>query len=95
MMKYDVLRKKFVTKRFWELDEVLVTESFDEAQKVMTEIRNFKILPFTLLENGNRYQMRIKAELSKASLPINLQSGLFVSPSWDFETDWYILDFNH
>lgn len=95
MMKYNILQEKFIMKRSWKIDEVLVTDSFAEAQKVMTEINNLKILPFDYLENDGRYQIGIKAELSKANLPSDLRSAFFFSPSWGFETDWYILDFNH
>ncbi len=94
MLKYNVLKKEFVIKRSWEMDEVLVTKSFDEAQNLMTTIKSLKILPFNWLENGNRYQIATKAELSKASLPFDLRSAMFFSPPWGFETDWYILDFN-
>jgi hypothetical protein len=93
MLKYSVLKKEFVIKRSWEIDEVLMTESFAEAQNLMTAISSLKILPFNWLENGNRYQVAIKAELSKANLPPSLRSMMFFSPAWGFETDWYILDF--
>ena len=95
MMKYDILQEKFIMKRSWKIDEVLIKDSFAEAQKVMTEISNLKILPFDWLENDGRYQIGIKAELSKANLPLNVRSAFFFSPSWGFETDWYMLDFNH
>jgi hypothetical protein len=94
MLKYNILKKEFVIKRSWEMDEVLVTKSFVEAQNLMTTIRSLRILPFNWLENGNRYQIATKAELSKANLPFDLRSAMFFSPPWGFETDWYILDFN-
>ncbi len=94
MLKYNVLKKEFVIKRSWEIDEVLITESFVEAQNLMAAVSSLKILPFNWLENGNRYQIAIKAELSKANLPLNLRPVMFFSPPWGFETDWYILDFN-
>jgi hypothetical protein len=94
LLKYDVLKKEFVIKRSWEIDEVSITKSFVEAQHLMDVISSLKILPLSWLENGNRYQIAIKAELSKANLPLNLRSVMFFSPSWGFETDWYILDFN-
>jgi hypothetical protein len=94
MLKYDVLKKEFVIKRSWEIDEVLITKSFVEAQNLMAAIRSLRILPFSWLENGNRYQIALKAELSKANLPFDLRSVMFFSPPWGFETDWYILDFN-
>ena len=82
-------------KRSWKIDEVLATDSCVEAQRLMTEISNLKILPFDWLGNDGRYQIGIKAELSKANLPRNLRSAFLFSPSWGFETDWYILDFHH
>jgi len=94
MLKYNILKKEYVIKRSWEIDEVLMTESFVEAQKLMAAIKNLKILPFNWLENGNRYQIAIKAELSKANLPPSLRSLMFFSPPWGFKTDWYILEFN-
>jgi hypothetical protein len=94
MLKYNILKKEFVIKRSWEIDEVLMTESFVEAQKLMAAIKSLKILPFNWLENGNRYQIAIKAELSKANLPASLRSVRFFSPPWGFKTDWYILEFN-
>ena len=94
MLKYDVLKKQFIIKRSQEIDELLITKSFVEAQNLMAAIRNLKILPFSWLENGNRYQIAVKAELSKANLPFDLRSIMFLSPPWGFETDWYILDFN-
>ena len=94
LLKYNVLKKEFVIKRSWEIDEVSITKSFVEAQHLMAVISSLKILPFSWLENGNRYQIAIKAELSKANLPLNLRSVMFFSPSWGFETDWYILDFS-
>ena len=94
-LKYNVLKKEFVIKRSWEIDEVLITGSFSEAQNLMAAIRSLEILPFNWLENGKRYQIAIKAELSKANLPLNLRSVMFFSPPWGFETDWYILGFNH
>ena len=95
MLKYNVLKKEFVIKRSWEIDEVLITGSFSEAQNLMAAISSLKILPFNWLENGKRYHIAIKAELSKANLSLNLRSIMFFSPPWGFETDWYILDFNH
>ena len=94
MLKYNVLKKEFAIKKSCEIDEILITESFLEAQNLMTAIRSLKILPFKWLENGNRYQIAIKAELNKANLPPSLRSVMFFSPPWGFETDWYILDFN-
>lgn len=95
ILKYNVLKKEFIIKRSWEIDEVALTASFAEAQNLMTEIKSLRIIPFNWLEHDSRYQIGIKAELRKSNLPSNLRSALFFSPSWGFETDWYVLDCNH
>lgn len=92
-IKYNNIKKEFSVKRSWENDEVKVTQSFREAQKLMTEIDSLKILPLYKLEKGMQYQIRAKAELSKLTLPFYLHYVLFFVSLWDFETDWYTIDF--
>jgi Domain of unknown function (DUF4390) len=92
-LKYNNLKKEFIVKRSWENDDPLVTQSFDEARKLMTEIDSLKIVPLRVLEKGRRYQIRAKAELSKLTLPYYLHYVLFFVSLWDFETDLYTIDF--
>jgi hypothetical protein len=65
----------------------------DEAKKWMTEINSLKIVPLDRLEKGEQYQLRVKAEVSKKTLPLYLHYILFFVSLWDFETDWYTIDF--
>jgi len=37
--------------------------------------------------------LRVKAELEKVRLPLYLHYVLFFVSLWDFETDWYTVDF--
>ena len=64
-----------------------------EAEKLMTEIDSLKVLPLDRLVTGSRYQIRTKAQLSKVRLPLYLHYILFFVALWDFETDWYTIDF--
>jgi len=92
-IKYDNLKKEFSIHRSWEKNNQKVTKSFQEAQQLMTEIRNLKIIPLSELEKGRQYQLRVKAEFSKKTLPFYLHYVLFFVSLWDFKTDWYALDF--
>lgn len=92
-VKYNNLKKEFVVKRSWESGEPVVTKSFEEAQKLMAEIDSLKIISLSKLEKGRHYQIRTKAELSKVTLPFYLHYVLFFVSLWDFETDWYTVDF--
>jgi hypothetical protein len=90
---YDNLKKEFTVKRSWKEDNPEVTKSFKEAKRWMTEITSLKIIPLNRLEKGEQYQLRVKAEVSKKTLPFYLHYILFFVSLWDFETDWYAIDF--
>ncbi|MBT8331910.1 MAG: DUF4390 domain-containing protein [Deltaproteobacteria bacterium] len=90
---YDNLKKEFTVTRSWKDNNPEVTKSFDEAKRWMTEIDSLKIIPLNRLERDEQYQLRVKAEVSKKTLPLYLHYILFFVSLWDFETDWYTIDF--
>ena len=92
-IKYDNLKKEFMVKRSWQNGNPLITKSFEEAQKLMKEIDSLKVISLSTLEKGSQYQLGAKAELSKLTLPFYLHRVLFFLSAWDFETDWYTVDF--
>ncbi|VEN73658.1 conserved hypothetical protein [Candidatus Desulfarcum epimagneticum] len=94
-IKYNTLKKEYVIKRSWENNKPLVTKSFVEARKLMTEVDSLRIVPLKRLDKGGLYQIRAKAELSKFTLPFYLHYVLFFLSFWDFETDWYTIDFTY
>jgi hypothetical protein len=94
-VKYDNLKEEFTIKRSWENSGPLVSQSFDEVKKLITEIDGLKIASLEQLKKGQRYQLRAKAELSKVTLPYYLHYVLFFVSLWDFETDWYTIDFTY
>ena len=95
MIKYNAMKEDFIIKRSWEIDKVLTTRSFDEVQGFMTQLSNLEFLPSNSIENGAHCQIRLKAKLSTTNLPFYLRRVFSFSPPWDFETDWYILDYNY
>ena len=92
-IKYNNLKKEYIIKRSWENGNSLATQSFSKAKRLMTEIDSLKIVQLKQLEKGVHYQIRAKAELSKLTLPFYLHYVLFFVSLWDFETDWYTIDF--
>jgi hypothetical protein len=92
-VKYDTLKKEFTVTRPWKKSKPVVTKSFQQAQKLMTEIDSLNVVSLNNLEKGRRYQTRAKAEVSKLTLPFYLHYVLFFVSLWDFETDWYTIDF--
>jgi hypothetical protein len=75
-------------------DKVFYVADFDKAKKLMSEIRGLGITRLHNLQKGKRYQVRMMAELDKITLPFYLDYILFFLSLWDFETDWYTVDFS-
>lgn len=92
-IKFDPIKKQFIVTRSWEDDKPIILDSYEEAKKLMTEVDSLKIIPLDQIEKGKRYQIRAKAELNKLTLPFYLHYVLFFVALWDFETDWYTIDF--
>ena len=94
-LKYNSLKKEFSVLRPWKNETAAVTQSFEEAKSLMTEIDNLKIIPLNQLVKGDKYQLRIKAKLDKVTLPLSLHIVFFFVSFWDFETNWYLINFTY
>ena len=92
-LKYNALREDFSLSRPWKSKEPLSIKTFDTAKEQMTNIIGFSIVPMDQLIRGKKYQIRIKAEMKKIKLPLYLHHVFFFLSLWNFETDWYTMDF--
>ncbi len=88
-LKYNTLKQEFTLIRPWESDKAFVTKSLEQAKIMMCDISNLAIAPLDALEKGEQYQIRIKAEMNRVTLPFYLHYLFFFISLWDFETDWY------
>ena len=92
-IKYNNLKKVFIVERSWEKGKIRRAQSLQEAQKLMSDVDGMKIIQLNKLEKGKQYQVKAKAQLSKLTLPFYLHYVFFFVSLWDFETDWYTIDF--
>lgn len=92
-IKYDSLREEFSVTLSERGNQTFAIKEFSKAQEMMADVSNVQLIPLQALEKNNQYQLRIKAELNKVRLPLYLHYLLFFVSLWDFETDWYVVDF--
>jgi hypothetical protein len=85
-VKFDVLRKEYRIRRSWEKRMSLAVKDFRKAQSLFSQIKGFDVIPLDRLKKGKHYQLRIKSELSESKAHL---TGL----PWEFETDWYTINF--
>ena len=85
-IKFDVLKKEYRIQRSWGKRIPLVVKDFEKAQSLFLEIKEFDVIPLKRLKKGKQYQLRVKLELDGKKFP-------FGGFPWEFETDWYTLNF--
>ena len=92
-VRYDQLKKHYELRLSEGAEEVVTVQDFEDARRLMSEVVALKVFPLDRLEKGGRYQLEMMAELDKIRLPLYLHYVLFFLSLWDFETDWYAVDF--
>ena len=85
-IQFDALKNEYRITRSWEKPGPLVAKYFDKACLLMSEIDSLKITSFNRLKKGEHYQLRVKSELNEKKFP-------FAGFPWEFETDWYTVNF--
>ena len=94
-IQYDNLKKVYGVKLEERSDKVTYVEDFEEAKNLMSEIVGLRVSGLHKIQDGKRYQVRMRAELDKIRLPLSLHYVFFFLSLWDFKTDWYTVDFRY
>ncbi len=92
-VKYDNLKKVYLVSLSENSTTDLCVQTLEEVKKNMSELRGLEVARLDDFNKGENYQVRMMAELDTIILPLKLHYVLFFLSLWDFETDWYSLDF--
>jgi hypothetical protein len=93
-VKYNNLKNEFVITRSEHGDKPVIVNTLTEAKRIMSEVENVRIAKLESLAKNHHYQISVKAELRKITLPFYLHHVFrFFLFLWDFETDWHTTDF--
>ena len=71
-------------------------EQFKELRKAeiaMSDLSGIPIIAVTRLIRDKQYYVRVRAELVKIRLPLDLKNTFLFSSLWNFKTDWFRQDF--
>jgi hypothetical protein len=93
-VKYDYLKNEFVVKMPENPSPEMVTKDFREAKRWMSTVKDLPLIPLWRLQKGQTYQLNLRAELSKVELPLFFRYIFFFVSLWDFDTDWYRMEFS-
>ena len=90
IMEFDSLKKEYSIQRD-EKGDSKMTASLDDAKIFMSEINGFKVLPLEEIEPNASYRIRVKATLTRKTLPLYFHYLIPFTSLWDFETEWHEL----
>ena len=94
-VQYDSLKKVYMVKLLEKDEEPIFIKDFDGVKEQMSKISGLRVADLQEIKTGVRYQIRMMVELDKVTLPFYLHNVFFFLSLWDFETDWYTVDFTY
>ena len=92
-INYNTLKKEFIIRRSWEKENLRITKNFIEAQQLMSNVDHLKVVSLSKLERDQKYQIRVKAEVSKDTQSSDLPNVQYYVSKWNLETQLYTIDF--
>lgn len=93
-LTYDTLKDNYRVELEEFNNKIISFDNLKKAQDTMREVNGVKILELAKLAPDSSYQLRIRADLFKKTLPLSLHRILPFLSWWDRETDWQNLEFN-
>ena len=94
-IKYNHLKKNYELILSDRKDQTITVNEFEKAKELMAGVSAVKVVEINTLKRGRGYQLQLMAQLDKIKLPLYLHHVLFFLSLWDFETDWYTIEFSH
>jgi hypothetical protein len=92
---FDNLKEVYRIKLSERNNKMIPVKDYHEAKNLMSKIVGLKLIDLNRLQKGSRYRVRMMAELDSIRLPFYLDYALFFLSLWDFETDWYEINFTY
>ena len=94
-MTYDILKDSYRV----ELGEIRNKSSFHSslsaAERTMNEINGVQVMSLEKLTPNQTYQLRMRADLFKKTLPLSLHRIMPFFSWWDKTTDWHSIEFTY
>jgi hypothetical protein len=94
-VSYDSLKKEYFVSRTERAGQIVSLKDFEEVKQMMSQIVGLKVTTLSNLKRNARYKIEMMAQLEKIELPFHLHYILFFLSLWDFETDWYTVEFRY
>jgi len=94
-LSYDTLKEEYSIVRSELPGQAFRTKSLAEAKKAMAQLNGPQIVSLKTLLPEAGYRLMVKAKLAEKTLPLYVHYVIPFWSLWDFETDWYTVEFRY
>ena len=94
-MTYDTLKEEYSVVRSELPGQIFRTKSLAEAKKNMVQLNGLSVVPLKVLVPDAGYLLKVKARLAEKTLPLYFHYVIPFWSLWDFETEWYTVEFRY
>ena len=94
-LTYDSLKEEYRVELSEKKGKVVVTKFLEEAKEAMRQVNGFTVIPLDYLDPDEEYLLKVKARLEEKTLPLYFHYLIPFWRLWDFETDWYTVEFRY
>jgi len=94
-LSYDTLKEEYTVTRSEHGAQPIKTKSLIEAKRAMSQLNGAGVMPLAALRPEEEYLIRVKAKLAEKTLPLYFHYVIPFWSLWDFETDWYSVEFRY
>ncbi len=93
VLVYDTLKEVYKVELGETTKKDYSFQTLQDAQKAVNEINGLKVIKLSQLVPDDSYHLKIKAELHKKTLPMQLHKIIPFTSWWDMETGWHTINF--
>ncbi|HSR35947.1 MAG TPA: DUF4390 domain-containing protein, partial [Desulfurivibrionaceae bacterium] len=95
ILSYDTLKDEYRVVYGEHNGKTVIVKTMAEASALMAQVNGFGLSPLAALMADAEYTLKVKARLAEKTLPLSIHAVIPFWSLWDFETDWYTIQFRY
>ncbi len=94
-LKYDTLKERYLLTIEEQRSRKIAFTELSKAMQRMNDLNGLNVIELAKLQPETTYEIQLKAELYKKTLPMNLHHVIPFISLGDVETDWHSIEFTY
>ena len=95
ILTYDNLKEEYRIVYGEHNGKTVIVKTMAQARELMAQVNGFGLSPLTAMMADAEYTLKVKARLAEKTLPLYFHYVIPFWSLWDFETDWYTVQFRY